>query len=158
MPIHSRRTIDDFLAQKRIAFAGVSRNSKDFSRQLFAELVRRGYDLIPVNPNTAEIDGRTCVDRIAAIAPAPEGALLLTTPKVTEELVAECAAAGVRRVWMFRAGGKGSVSPIAVAFCQENGIQVIAGECPFMFLPETQWIHRFHGALKKITGSYPAAC
>jgi hypothetical protein len=31
----------------------------------------------------------------------------------------------------------------------------VPGECPFMFLPEAAWIHRAHGALRKITGPYP---
>lgn len=157
MPAYTRRTIDDFLALKRIAFAGVSRNPNDFSRTLFAELVRRGYDVIPVNPNATEIDGRPCVDRIASIQPPPEGVLMLTTPRTTADLVVECAAAGVRHVWMYRAGGRGSVSPAAVTFCQDNGIAVVAGECPFMFLPNVEWFHRLHGTINKIMGAYPAA-
>jgi hypothetical protein len=157
MPIHSRRTIDDFLAQKRIAFVGVSRDPKHFSRVLFAEFARRGYDLVPVNPNAAEIDGLPCAVGVASITPPPAGVLMLTTPEVTEALVAECAKAGVKRVWMYRAAGKGAVSPAAVDFCRRNHIDVVAGECPFMFLPDTQWFHRLHGAFRKIAGTYPKA-
>jgi len=47
------------------------------------------------------------------------------------------------------------VSADAVKFCEANGISVIAGECPMMFLPGGSWFHRFHGLLKKIAGSYP---
>jgi predicted CoA-binding protein len=68
----SRAIIDDFLAHKRIAFVGVSRNASDFSRQLWGELKRRGYDLIPVNPDAAEIDGVPCVPAVTAIEPAPD--------------------------------------------------------------------------------------
>jgi hypothetical protein len=57
---------------------------------------------------------------------------------------------------MYRAAGKGAVSPKAVAFCQERGIEVIAGECPFMFLP-SGGVHRLHGFFRKITGRYPKA-
>jgi len=32
---------------------------------------------------------------------------------------------------------------------------VVAGECPFMFLPETSWFHRFHGFCRKVSGKYP---
>ena len=53
-----RQLIDDFLAQKRIAVVGVSRNPRDFTRTMFNEFIRRGYDAVPVNPNAAEIDGR----------------------------------------------------------------------------------------------------
>lgn len=153
--IYSRRTIDEFLAQKRIAFVGLSRDPKHFSRLLFKELASRGYDLIPVNPNAVELEGRRCYRNIIEIDPVPDAALLLTTPDQTDEAVRECAASDIRHVWMYRATGKGAVSPIAVEFCQQNGIAVIAGECPFMFLPQTQWFHRLHGGFNKLVGLYP---
>jgi hypothetical protein len=56
---------------------------------------------------------------------------------------------------MYRAAGKGSVSPKAVAFCRERGMQVVPGECPFMFLPGADGIHRFHGFVREITGRFP---
>ena len=41
---------NEFLAQRRIALVGVSRDPRDLSRTLFRELRRRGYDVVPVNP------------------------------------------------------------------------------------------------------------
>jgi CoA binding domain len=76
-------------------------------------------------------------------------------PEVTETVVHDCAEAGIRRLWMYRGTGQGSVSAKAMAFCQERGIQVVPGECPFMFLPDTAGFHRFHGFIRKITGRYP---
>jgi predicted CoA-binding protein len=151
----SLETIEDFLAQKRIAMAGIPRDPKSFTANLFEELCRRGYDVVPVNPNTAEVQGRRCFARVQDIQPPVEAALLMTSPEATEEVVQDCAEAGIRRVWMYRAAGKGSVSAKAVAFCHEHGIEVVPGECPFMFLPETAGFHRFHGFIRKITGRYP---
>jgi uncharacterized protein len=155
IPIPALETIEDFLAQKRIAMIGVSRRPKDFSADLFQELRRRGYDMVPVNPKVAEVMGLRCYPRVQEIQPPVDGALLMTTPEVTDEVVSDCAAAGIRRVWMYRAGGKGAVSLKAVAFCQEHGIQVIPGQCPFMFLPGAGGVHKFHGFIRKITGRYP---
>jgi hypothetical protein len=56
---------------------------------------------------------------------------------------------------MYRAVGRGAVSPEAVSFCEANGMSVVAGQCPLMFLPGAAWFHRFHGLVKKIAGSYP---
>lgn len=152
----NRRTIDDFLALKRIAVVGVSRNARDFTRSLFRELRARGYDAVPVNPAVADIEGIPCAASVAAVAPPPEGALLLTKPEVTEEAVRECAAAGVSMVWMYRAGGVGAVSAEASAFCGSQGIRVVEGECPFMFFPHTRFLpHGLHGCFKKLAGSYP---
>ena len=147
--------IHDFLAQKRIAVAGVSREAKDFSRALFRELRDRGYDVVPVNPEAREIESRPCFARVQDISPPVNAVLLMTPPALTDTLVRDCAAAGVTRVWMYRAAGRGAVTPEAVRFCESNGISVIPGECPFMFLSGGQWIHRVHGFLRKIVGSYP---
>ena len=155
IPTPSFETIAEFLAQKRIAMIGISRNPKDFSASLFSELERRGYDIVPVNPKASEVMGRHCFTRVQDIPPPVDGALLMTTPEVTDAVITDCAAAGIRRVWMFRAGGKGSVSEKAVKFCQECGMQVVAGQCPFMFLPGSGGVHTFHGFLRKVFGKYP---
>jgi predicted CoA-binding protein len=156
MTATSRAAVDDFLAQKRIAFVGVSRNRADFSRTLWKELKGRGYDLIPVNSDALEIDGVPCVSRVTSIEPKPEGALLLVPPEVTQRVVRDCDAAGIRRVWMYRAAGSGAVSEEAVRFCGEHGIAVVAGECPFMFLEGAGGVHAVHGWWRKVTGKYPA--
>jgi len=151
-----RKSIDEFLAQKRIAVVGVSHRPKDFSRTLFHEFLERGYDAVPVNPVAQEIEGRRCFARVPEIQPPVDGVLLMTSPAVTESIVHDCADAGVKRVWMYRATGRGAVSPEAVQFCEDHGISVIPGECPFMFLPDNGWVHQLHGIMRKIAGSYPA--
>ena len=93
MPIQSRRAIDGFLAQKRIAFIGASRNPSHFSRKLFAELAARGYDLVPVNPLAAEIDGHPCYAQVADIDPPPSAALVMTPPRQAAAVVEDCIAA-----------------------------------------------------------------
>ena len=147
--------IQDFLAQKRVAVVGVSRNSKDFNTRLFLSLREMGYDAVPVNPKASEVIGLRCYDCVQAIDPPVAAALLLTPPDATATVVADCLAAGIRRVWMYRAGGAGAVNAAAVDFCRANHITVIAGQCPYMFLPETGRFHKFHGFLKKLAGSYP---
>jgi predicted CoA-binding protein len=147
--------IREFLAQPRLAVVGVSHQPKDFSRMLFRELHSRGYNAIPVNPAAQEIEGVRCFARLQEIQPAVENVLLMTSPAVTNVVVQDCAAAGVKRVWMYRAVSKGAVSPEAVAYCETHGMAVIPGECPFMFLPRGAWYHRVHGWVRKISGQYP---
>ena len=147
--------IEDFLAHKRVAVVGLSRDRQSFSVKLAEELDRRGYDVVPVNPTTTEMLGKPCFARVQDIQPPAETALLMTSPKATEAVVADCAEAGISRIWMYRAGGKGAVSPKAVQFCHEHRMRVIPGECPFMFLPNAAAFHRFHGFIRKLTGRYP---
>jgi len=134
---------------------GMSREPGNISIALFEEMCRRGYDVFPVNPNVQEILGRPCFVRVQDIEPLVDGAILMTTPEVTEIVVRDCAAAGIRRVWMYCGIGKGAVSPQAVQFCQQRGIQVVPGECPFLFWQGAAGMHRVHGLIRKLTGRYP---
>jgi uncharacterized protein len=147
--------IRDFLALRRIALVGVSRHPDDFSRVLFRNMTERGYDMVPVNPSAGDVDSRRCFARVQEIQPRVEGALLMTRPQDTDPVVRDCAEAGIRHVWMYRASGKGSVTPDAVAFCQKHGIHLVEGCCPLMFFPGTSFVHRVHGLLLKLTGGYP---
>jgi predicted CoA-binding protein len=151
----SMKSIRDFLGLKRLAMVGVSRNPKDFSRTLFRELRKRGYDVTPVSPNVKEVDGVASVASVRDISPPVEGALLMTNASVAGEVVRECADAGVGQVWMYRAVGKGAVSEDAVEFCQSHGIGTVPGECPFMFLPHAGFPHNVHGFCRKAFGKYP---
>jgi len=151
----SLETIQDFLAQKRIAMVGVSRDEKDFSRMLFDEFVRRGYDMVAVNPAVPQIGGRKCYERLKNIDRPVDAVLVMTRPEVTESVVRECAELGIALVWMYRAGGVGAVSERAVEFCHEHGILVVPGHCPFMFWRDSHIGHRLHGFVMKIVGKYP---
>src|SRR6266568_990963 len=82
----SLEVIQDFLAQKRIAMVGISREPQSFSVSLFEELCRRGYDVVPVNPNTPNVQGRRCFARLQDIKPPVDAVLLMTSPTITESV------------------------------------------------------------------------
>jgi len=147
--------IQSFLSKKRIAIVGVSRNPKDFSRSLYREFLRRGYDVVAVNPGAAEIDSKRCVGAIKDILPPPEAVLVMTGAGVTEQIVRDCKAASVRNVWTYGMRGKATLSTGLSDECNASGMKVVEGECPFMYLPNGAGIHRFHGFLRKVFRSYP---
>ena len=151
----TRTDIDDFLALRRFAMVGVSRDAKDFSRGLFRDLCACGYDIVPVNLFAEEVDDHEAFQCVQVIRPAVEGAWLMTSPQTTEQVVRDCAEAGIRHVWMYGAGGQGAVSEEAVQFCRNSDIRVVEGYCPHMFLPGTAFPHRVHGFLMKLVGRYP---
>lgn len=139
----------EFLAHRRIAVVGVSRSEKDFSRELLRELLRRGYDAVPVNPAIGQVEGRPCFGRVGGIAPPVEAALLLTPPGRTGEAVRDCLEAGVRRIWLHRGAGRGAASPEAVALCRQGGVEPVQDLCPFMALPGASWFHRLHAFFRR---------
>jgi predicted CoA-binding protein len=146
-----RAAIDDFLSQKRIAVVGVSRNEREYNRGVFDELRKRGYDVVPVNPNAKEIGGAPCYESVRAISPPVDGVLVMTSRGMTEAVVRECNEAGVHRIWI----GLGSDTPQAAEAGRQGGNAVIAGYCPYMFLPNAAWVHRLHGGLLKLVGQFP---
>jgi predicted CoA-binding protein len=152
----SKQAIDSFLTCRRIAVVGVSRDPKDFSRAVFRAFVERGYDAVPVNAAGGEVDGRRSASRVGEVQPPPEAAFLMTPPAATGQVVRECADVGVKRVWMHRGAGQGAVSPEAVALCRERGIEVVDGECPFMFLPHVGWFHGAHRFFRRLGGRFPS--
>jgi predicted CoA-binding protein len=142
-----------FLAARRIAVVGVSRSKKDFSRMVFRELVRRGLDVVPVNPAIAEAEGRRCFARVQDVSPPADAALLLTPPASTEAILRDCLAAGIRRVWLHRGAGPGTATPAALALCAASGIEVVQGLCPFMALPDAGFFpHRLHHFFRRHLG------
>lgn len=148
--------IQDFLAKKRVAFIGVSRNEKDYTRNLFRHMNAAGYDVIPVNPNASEIEGMKCYNQVSEITPAPEAALILTPSMPLETILSECSNAGIRNIWVYNGRDKGEKVKQAEDYCRDNGISFVSGFCPFMFMKDSSFIHRFHGFVTKLTGSYPS--
>ncbi len=148
--------IEDFLALKRVAVVGVTRDPKGFGNVLWQEFRQRRYEAVPVNPAATEIDGQRCYASVGEIDPPVEGALIMTKPGVAEQVVEQCAAAGIHHVWLYGGmAGPGAVSRAAIDYCATHDIDVVAGQCPYMFLADTPFVHTLHGLGKKLTGRYP---
>jgi predicted CoA-binding protein len=141
----------EFLAQRRLALVGASRDRKDFTRVVLRELARRGYEVVPVNPAAAgiELDGRRAFGRLQEVSPPVDGAIFFTAPAQTAAVVQDALAAGVRRLWFHRGAGAGASSPEALAACRAAGVEPVTDLCPFMAVPGAGWIHRLHGALRR---------
>ena len=124
----------EFLAQKRIAVAGVSRSSSEAANGIYRTLRDKGYQVFAVNPNAETVEDDPCYASMQAIPGGVDGAILVTNPEQTTHIVQDCVAAGVPRVWMHNNTlMPSSVSDEGTAVCRENGIKVIAGGCPMMY-------------------------
>jgi len=145
-----------FLAHKRIAVTGVSRNPAGHGSNLvYKRLRERGYQVFAVNPNAGEIDGQPCYPDLRSIPGGVEAVVAATHPKATDRIVDECAALGIKYVWMHRSFGQGSVSKDAVRSGRERGLTVIDGACPMMFV-KPDVAHRCIRWILRVTGGLPA--
>lgn len=147
-----------FLANQRIAVAGVSRNDANAPANLIYRKLRdAGYEAFAVNPSAAGVEGDRCYPDLAAI-PGGIGAVVVAThPEATTAVVRQGIALGVRHVWMHRSFGTGSVADEAVAACRDHGVHVIAGGCPMMFLQPVDIGHRCMLWCLRLTGKLPQA-
>lgn len=157
MPEHTMREIQQFLGLRRIAFAGLSRDPKHFSRALWREFRARGFETVAVNPAITELEGERCYANVKDIQPAVEGVLILTPSAASAGVVQDCIDAHIANIWLYRGGPGGSVSVPAVKLAKDHHLLVVAGECPFMFLPNAGWFHSVHRGLRWMTGQLPRA-
>lgn len=151
-----RQAANEFLAGERIAVAGVSREEGQTANAIYRHLRDHGYQVIPVNPNADEVEGDPCYRSIGAIPDTPDGVLIVTPPEAAPGVARDCVDAGVRRVWMHRSFGPGSVSAEATEICRRAGIAVLDGGCPLMFLEPVDIAHRCMRWILGRTGKLPA--
>src|SRR5512135_2624422 len=138
-----KEAASEFLAHKRIAVTGVSRKPRDHgSNTVFKRLRDRGYEVFAVNPNADEVDGARSYHDLRSIPGGVDGVVIGTAPDKADGTMRECVELGIRRVWMHRAYGRGSVSPSAVAYGRAHGVTVIDGGCPLMFGPTADLGHK----------------
>lgn len=117
--------ITDFLAQRTLAVVGVSRDPEKFGYRVWKNLREKGYRVHAVNPKVTEIDGAPCYPSLAALPEPVGGAVLVVPPAVSEPIIREAAAAGIRRVWM----QLDAESPAAIASAEKLGLSVVHDAC-----------------------------
>ena len=148
----------DFLSQKRIAVAGVSRNNSHHptGNLIYHRLKKTVKNVFPVNPQMQTFDGDRCYPDLQSIPGGVDGVVIVTKPETTERIVRDCSDAGVRRVWMHQSIGKGSsVSPKAVEYCRQHDISAIAGACPMMYGAGVDFGHTCLRWILRLSGGLP---
>lgn len=150
--------VHEFLALRRIAVAGVSRDTSHHpvGNLIYHRLKTTGHEVFPVNPNMQTFEGDPCYANLQSIPGGVDGVVIITRPDATEHIVHDCEDAGVHHVWMHQSFGKGtSVSPDAVEYCRQHDISVIAGACPMMYGDNVDMGHRCMRWMLTLTGGLP---
>jgi predicted CoA-binding protein len=127
------KSVAQFLGGSRLAVAGVSRTPNQPANAIYRKLKASGFEVLPVNPKTAELEGEPCYPDIASLPGIIDGVVIATHPDAALDVVRQCSARGIGRIWFHRSFGQGSVSDEAVAECDQRGIEAIVGGCPLMF-------------------------
>jgi uncharacterized protein len=145
-----------FLASRRVAVTGVSRNPKSYgSNFVYQRLRERGYEVFAVNPNAYEVEGDPCYPNLRSIPGGVAAVVIGTRPEIAEDTMRECVGLGIRQVWMHRSFGVGSVSDEATEYGRRHGITVINGGCPLMFEPTADLGHKLMRFVFTMTRNIP---
>ncbi|MGY6500382.1 MAG: CoA-binding protein [Acidimicrobiales bacterium] len=148
----STAVAEEFLSHRRLALVGASHDPSAFSVSVYRELKAHGYDMVPVNPRAEEVEGDRCHASVADLPDGIEGAIVMVPADSSATVVQQCIDRGVPRVWLHQGAGPSSVSDEAVALCRDNGVEVVEGACPMMFLEDAAWIHRAHRWGRRVSG------
>jgi len=150
--MNSKKIVEDFIAQKKIAVVGVSRKKTKFGNAIYKELKQKGYNVFPVNPHITTFEGDACYPDLHSLPEKVDAVIINVPPAQTEKVVREAKQAGINKVWL----QQGSQSEAALKFCEENGIDCVSNECILMFAQPSAFIHRAHRWIWGVLGKLPA--
>ena len=149
--MNSKKTVEEFLAQKKIAIVGVSRKKTKFGNAIYRELKQKGYTVFPINQNMKEYEGVICYPDLYSLPEKIDAVVINVPPEQAEKVVREAKETGVTKVWL----QQGSQSENAVKYCNENGIDCVSNECILMFAQPSAFIHRAHKWVWGVFGKLP---
>ena len=115
--------IRDFLAGEAYAVVGASNDRSKYGNKVLRCYLQNRRRPIPVNPRERVIEAIPAVADLGSLPEKVHGASIITPPDVTERIVEEAAAAGVKRLWM----QPGAESARAIRRAEELGLSLIAG-------------------------------
>ena len=146
----TKEKIDQFFACKKFAVIGVSDDKRKFGGTIYKEMIKAGYDVLPVNPNLEEFAGEKCYPSVNNLPDDIDAVVIVTKPKHSLNIVKDAEKKGIKHIWL----QQGAEDNETIGFAEENGMNIIYKKCAIMFA-NPRGIHGFHAFLSKIFGTYP---
>jgi acyl-CoA synthetase (NDP forming) len=124
------------LAPSSIAIVGASTRPGSFGER--AQINLKDFDgrVYPINPRYEEVGGAKCYPNIAALPEVPDCAVICAAREQVEEIVEQCAAAGVGGAIIFASGYSEVGLPERIAqqerlsaISRESGMRIVGPNC-----------------------------
>jgi len=123
--------IETFLGVAAFGVVGASAKPYKYGNKVLRCYQQNHRHVVPVNPAEREIEGLACVSSVADLPEMVASISIITQPQVTEKVVEQAIARGIRNIWM----QPGAESAQAVATCERAGVNLIAdGSCVLVVL------------------------
>ncbi len=147
----TKQSIDEFFTTKRFAMAGVSSNPKKMSRGFYKDLLKKNYEILPINPKMDDIEGVKCYHTVSELPDDVKHLIIMTPRDQTEKVVASAIEKGIKHIWMQQK----TDTPEAIELAEKNNINVIYKECIFMHADPVDSVHSIHRFINKIFCKLP---
>ena len=112
-----------FLAVGPFAVVGASVIRSKYGNKVLRCYQQHGLEVYPINARAEEVEGLKAYPSLASLPVPVQAISVITPPAITEQVVRDAAAAGVKHVWM----QPGAESDEAIREAQALGMSVIAG-------------------------------
>jgi predicted CoA-binding protein len=110
------------MSKPTVAILGASRNRRKYGNKSVRAHVQQGYEVFPVNPHAAEIEGLKAYPDLASVPVKPLNRIsVYLPPEVAVGLLEEIQKRGAKEVWF----NPGSDSPEVVDRAEELGLDII---------------------------------
>ena len=94
-------SIGQILGLKTWAVVGANNHHEKFGYKIFKFLHETGkYKVYPVNPGLKEVMGNKCYPSLKDLPEKPDVVDVVVPPKVGEQVMRDCAEAGIQNVWL----------------------------------------------------------
>ncbi len=115
--------IKQFFTSQAYGVVGASTNRNKFGNKVLRVYLQNNKKVYPVNPNEKEIEGVASVNTVADLPNDVKSISIITPPPVTEKIVDQAIAKGIKNIWM----QPGAENIEAVKKAEKHQINVIWG-------------------------------
>jgi predicted CoA-binding protein len=118
-------SIETILEYKTIAVVGISDDPERPSHNVACFLENQGYNIIPVNPNLQEWEGKKCYHDLRSVPDKVDIVDIFRRSEAVPPIVDEAIAVKAKCVWM----QEGIINEEAAAKARNAGIEVVMDRC-----------------------------
>ena len=115
------RICPDTAHVKSVAIIGASNHRSKFGNKAVRAFLQQRYEVFPVNPHDAEIEGLKTFKRITDVPVRPQMISVYVPPHVLLELLPDIAAKGCDELWL----NPGTESDEVLAEAEQLGLNVV---------------------------------
>jgi acyl-CoA synthetase (NDP forming) len=134
--VYSREQLTRLLHPASIAVIGASTRAGSFGKQVLANMAHYAGRAYPVNARYQTIGDHTCYPNVRDLPEVPDCAVITAAREAVEEIVLDCAKAGVGGAIIFASGYSETAKEDRIAqqqrlaaIAQETGLRIVGPNC-----------------------------